>query len=305
MKTSARHSKKYRETASSPEKVHNLNFSSGTKKRKILRKTVLLSLLLAGLLVSCEVLNQLAPLAGSGSPAPLTLGEVIQGLKTALIVGTDSSSTKLHLTDGYFKDAAVKILLPPEAREITENANKPLLAAIGVKKLIDNVVLSMNRAAEDAAAEAGPIFRQAITNLSFSDAWAILKGSNPAEQSQSTAFDSLAATHYLRSTTYQALYQAFSPKLNQSLDKKLVAGISANSAWNNLTGAYNKVASSVPGKVAGLKPVNTDLSGYATAKALDGLFLKVGEQEKLIRKDPVNWASTSVGNILKRVFGQK
>ena len=266
-------------------------------------KRTLLCFLVA-LLISpaCDMLNQLA--TTTVTQAPLSLDEVIKGLKTALVVGTDSSTTRLHLVDGYFRDAAVKILLPPEAKDIVENADKPIFSAIGLKKMIDQVILSMNRAAEDAAADAGPIFRQAITGLSFSDAWAILKGTNPAAPGSAGTFDSLAATHYLHSVTYQSLYNAFSPRMNQSLDKKLVAGLSANAAWKDMTGAYNKVAGSVAGKLAGLKTVNTDLAGYATGKALDGLFLKAGEQERMIRHNPFAWAASSVGDILKRVFGK-
>jgi hypothetical protein len=248
---------------------------------------------------SCDFLN-----VDNGDE--LTIEEVIEGLKTALIVGTDTSVMKTSAVDGYYGDPLLKIPLPEEAKIITDNLESPLLSALGLPDMIDDVVLSINRAAEDAASDAGPIFKNAITSLTISDAWDILNGINPASSKKSAEFDSTAATAYLRSTTYIALVDAFSPYINSALDKDIsVLGFSANEAWNTLTSIYNPVANSRLGILAGLEPVTTNIAEYTVGKALDGLFLKVGEEEIKIRRDPWAWASETVGNILTRVFGKK
>jgi len=153
--------------------------------------------------------------------------------------------------------------------------------------LIEDVIVRMNRAAEDAAKEATPIFVGAITSMTIVDAIEILHSNDTA------------ATHYLRGTTYYELKDLFQPKIDNSLDKALVAGISTNESWESLTVAYNSVAETFAGQLIGLTPVNTDLSEHVTRKGLDGLFLKVAEEEKDIREDPL----ARVNDILKKVFG--
>lgn len=249
---------------------------------------------------SCdEILRVINTETQSGSQ--ISGQEVIEGLKTALLVGTDSSVSSTSRINGYFKDEAIKILLPPEANIIYENKDHMLFRAVGLDKKIDETILAINRAAEDAASEAGPIFRSSIRSLSITDGITILKGSNPAAANQSQAFDSTAATEYLKSTTYPQLINAFSPKIKTSLDKKLVGNYSPNQLWENLTGSYNSIAERSMGMVTPLE--NTDLSAYVTEKAMEGLFYKVAIEEKKIRKDPWKWAQTSVGNILQKVFG--
>jgi hypothetical protein len=257
-----------------------------------MRKNLFLGLIVASLLglTSCDLLN---------SDSSLTEGEVIEGLKTALQVGTDSSVAVLSANNGYFSDAAVKILLPEEASTITTYAEQ-----LGIGDLVDNAVLSINRAAEDAAPEAKTIFVDAITNLSISDAWDILNGTNPASTTKSTdAFDSTAATQYLRSTTYSALVSAFSPKIDNSLAKPLVGSYSTTEIWSSVTTPYNTFAESFAGQLLSLETVNVDLGEYVTEKALDGLFYKVGVAEREIRRDPLRWAASTIGDILKKVFG--
>jgi hypothetical protein len=257
------------------------------------------------LLATCIGISSCELLEDTG----LTTEQVAEGLKTALVVGTDSSSSILSTVNGYYGDAAVKILLPPEADGILDAMNEIGAVKTLMEPVIDNVVKTVNRAAEDAAVEAAPIFKNAITSMSFSDAWAILKGSNPANPKKSTEFDSLAATHYLISTTYDALSAAFSPKIDVSLNKDLLGSVSANDAWNTFETKYNSVAENAGYQlilsIAGINmdPVPSSLGAYATERALDGLFLKVGEQERSIRENPLKWAATTVGNILEKVFG--
>lgn len=238
------------------------------------------------LLTSCEVLQQVATQAASQTgPAPLTSSEVANGLKTALKLGADSSVARLSKTDGFFKDAALKILMPPEAKQIIEKIDM----IPGGKKMVDNVVLCLNRAAEDAAKEAKPILVNAITSMTIADAFSILNGADTS------------ATHYLKQNTYSSLKALFAPKIDASLGKPLVAGVSTNAAWNTLTGAWNKVAVSLPGKLAGLTPVKSSLTDYVTEKALQAVFVKVAQEEKNIRKEPFKWAI----DIIQRVFGSK
>jgi len=214
---------------------------------------------------------------------PLTEYEVSSGLKEALRVGTDSAATRLGALNGYYGDELVKILLPEEANIIVDNISR----IPGGNKLVEDVVMRINRAAEDAAKEAGPVFWGAIKNMTISDAFAILNGSEKA------------ATDYLHKQTYDDLFKLYNPKIQTSLDKEIVAGISTNESWESLTGKWNRIAESPLGQFADLEAVKTDLDAYLTEKALDGLFVKIAQQEKLIREDPM----ARVNDILKRVFG--
>lgn len=232
------------------------------------------------MLSSCAELMQVAQ--SFDVSKPLTQTEIISGLKEALLVGTDSSATKLSKVNGYFSDEMVKILLPPEADIIVKNISK----IPGGDKLVNDLILRINRAAEDAAAEVKPVFANSIRSMTFGDAVGILKGPDNA------------ATEYFRETTYSQLFDLYNPKIKTSLDKKLIAGISATESWDKLTGEWNKLANSIVGQVAGFKPVAIKLNEYLTAKALNGLFLKIEEEEKQIRHDPL----ARVTEILKRVF---
>lgn len=206
--------------------------------------------------------------------------EVIAGLKSALNVGTDTSVTILNKLDGYYKDDAVKILLPEEAQVIYTNISK----IPGGNALVEETVKSLNRAAEDAAIEAKPIFIDAITGITITDGLSILRGTDTA------------ATSYLMGKTFSPLTAAFAPKIDVSLNKKLLGNISANSAYNDLVKAYNDA--SLNGLLFPKITTNT-LGEHVTKRALDGLFKKVAEEEISIRKDPL----ARVTDILKKVFG--
>lgn len=237
------------------------------------------------LLSSCELMEE------SG----LSDSEIAEGLKTALEVGADSSVFKTSALDGFYKNEAIKILLPPEAGVIVDNIGR----IPGGEDLIENLVLSINRSAEDAAKSAAPILKDAVRGLTINDALTILNGQNPAMGKKSgSAFDSTAATGYLRSTTYTDLTAAFSVPINASLDKKLVNNISTNSVWKEITSKYNQI-------FFWEEPINTNLGEFVTQKALNGLFTQVGNEEIKIRRDPWKWVTTAVGDILTKVFGSK
>jgi len=233
------------------------------------------------LFTGCAELSQI--LQTASTVQELTEGDVISGLKEALIVGARNAAGRLSSEGGYYTDLAVKIPLPDEAKVIVENVSK----IPGGEKLLEDVVLSINRAAEDAAKEAAPIFVNSVTQMTVTDAFGILKGADNA------------ATQYLVKTTYNELYNLYKPKINISTNKDIVAGISAQESWTTLTGKWNTVANSIAGRLAGFKPVTTDLDDFLTKKALDGMFLKVEGEELKIRKE----VSARVTPILQKVFG--
>ncbi len=246
---------------------------------------------------SCEVLNE---------DLGLSTEDVVKGLKKALEIGADSSTTGLSALNGYYGDEAVKILLPPEADIITNNLNKLGSVSPGIQTFVEGelekLVLSINRSAEDAADDALPILTNAITGLSIADGWDILHGSVPAGNKAATAeFDSLAATHYLEQETRPDLIVAFSTPINQSLSKPLVGNASTYSIWNGVTSTYNDAVSiyNLIPLVQPLETVDTDIGEFVVGKALDGLFLKVGGEERKIRRNPFEWAI----DIIQRVFG--
>jgi len=210
--------------------------------------------------------------------------EIVQGLKEALKVGTDTSSTKLNKTDGYYADLTVKILLPPQADQVMELKDQ----VPGMSDLVEDVILQINRSAEDAAIEAKPIFQSAITSMTVSDGKSILFGADNA------------ATTYLKSKTYNSLFTTYLPKMNESLNKELIPGVSAQSTWTELTTTWNTYASTFAGQLLGMNEVNVALDTFVTQKGLDGLFIKVALEEKDIRNDP----TARVNDILRKVFGE-
>lgn len=233
---------------------------------------------------SCAELTQIAQSAVSQN-LPLTNTEIVAGLKEALTVATDSTVAHLSAIDGYLKDQAIKILLPPEAQTITKNLSK----LPGGAKLVDDVIIRINRAAEDAAKGAKPIFVNSVKEMTFTDALSILRGPDNA------------ATQYFKQKTSVQLSELYRPKIRESLNKNLVAGISTQQSWNELTTQWNKLANSAVGKIGGLKPVDVKLEDYILQRALDGMFLKIEEREKDIRTN----ANARVTALLKRVFGNQ
>lgn len=214
---------------------------------------------------------------------PLSETEVAEGLKEALITGSKNASSILSAVDGYYGDALVKILLPEEASVIIDNLSK----IPGGDKLVEDLILSINRAAEDAAKEVSPIFINSIKQMTINDAFGILRGADNA------------ATMYLIKTTRDDLFNVFKPKIRQSTEKDIVGGISAKDSWEALTGKWNIFASSIAGRLAGVSPVNIDFDDYLTNKALDGVFLKVQVEEKKIREN----VSARITPLLQKVFG--
>lgn len=235
------------------------------------------------LFISCAEIMQVVQTLELETEQPLTQTEIISGLKEALVFGTDSATFKLGKIDGYYRDELVKIMLPSEADILVDNINR----IPGGKGLLEDVIQKINRAAEDAASEAAPIFLNSIRDMNIQDAIGILNG------------EKNAATMYFRRTTFNQLFNLYRPKIKASLDKKLIGNISTIESWDYLTDQWNQIAGSFAGQLAGLRAVDVVLDEYLTNKALDGLFLKIEEEERQIREDPL----ARVTNLLKRVFG--
>lgn len=239
-----------------------------------MKKTALLLFLTVGISLYTEaqtikgLLNKVTKsnTAGNG----LSNEDVINGLKEALRVGTDSSARRLSKLDGFFADEAIKVLMPEEAKKVETK-----LRAMGMGSMVDKAILSMNRAAEDAASGVGNIFWNAIKGMTITDGIQILRGGD------------FAATNYLKTATTKELTDKFKPVIETSLAK-----FDATKYWKDVFTTYNRFS---------LNPVNTDLTAYVTEKALSGLFLKISQEEQKIRKNP----AAQVTDILKKVFGSK
>ncbi len=206
------------------------------------------------LLVASFSMNSCAELQQVINTTSSTTGiNIADGLKQALEVGVTSGVDILSKDGGYFKDQAVKILLPDELKQVDSALRK-----IGLSSLADQGLKVLNQAAESAVSEAKPIFISAIKNMTINDAMGILKG------------DNLAATTYLKTNTFSALETAFAPKVEASLSK-----VGADKVWTNIIEQYNQIPF--------VKKVEPNLTSYVTTQTINGLFTKVGDKEKEIR----------------------
>lgn len=209
-----------------------------------------------------QVVNQL-PQSGGISNV-----EIASGLRQALNFGIDKQVTKLTQTDGFYKNELVKILLPEELHKVDK-----ALRDIGLSKLADEGLKTLNRAAEDAVKEATPIFVDAVKSMTFADAKNILLGKDNA------------ATLYLTSKTESALYGKFNPVIKNSFSK-----VGADQIWENLIIKYNAIPFT--------NNVNPDLTDYVTSEALKGVYTMIALEEKNIRTK----LSSRTTDLLKKVF---
>jgi len=222
-----------------------------------------------GFLLSFVIGSSVIALPAAAGVADLSNADAVSGLKQALTDGSAAAVKMLGQDNGYFGNAKVKIPLPPNLQKIESG-----LRVMGMKKQADELVLSMNRAAEAAAPEAKQLLVDAVKKMSVQDAKAILTGGDTA------------ATDYFRRTTQDQLTQRFLPIVKKSTDRV------------GLAQQYNSLA----GQGASLGLVKKDdatIETYVTRKALDGLYLMIAEQEKAFRQNPVGATS----DIVKKVFG--
>lgn len=214
-----------------------------------------------------NVVNTLNQNLGQG----LSNDKIVSGLKEALNRGSNASSDRASKVDGFYRNPAIKIPFPKEAKEMEST-----LKSIGMQKQTDAFVKSLNRAAEDAAKKAAPIFLNAITSMTINDGLTILRGGENS------------ATTFLQSKTTSDLKQEFSPIVRASLKK-----VQVTKYWTPLAKNYNKLPM--------VKKVNPNLEEYVTTKAIEGLFKLVAEEEAKIRKDPIGTGSA----LLQEVFGTR
>lgn len=231
------------------------------------------------LFTQCDTLSQLSTTDGSSgsttssnSASSVSSSEAAAGIKQALSQGLDRSIKSLSVTDGFLGNAAVKILMPPEAQKI-ENA----LRTVGLGSLCDRLIQSLNRAAESAVEEAAPVFVSALSKLTIRDATNILLSGQED-----------AATQFFKRTTTDELANRFSPIVEGALGKHNVAQY-----WAAAVLQYNELP-------LVNEKIETDLTKYVTGKAIDGLFHQVAREELKIR-DNLGGARTTP--LLQKVFG--
>ncbi|CAM4091097.1 MULTISPECIES: DUF4197 domain-containing protein [Flavobacterium] len=227
--------------------------------------------LLTFTLFSCAELQQVVDQLPQGTVPGLSQTDIASGLKEALDKGIEKQVSKLTATDGFFKNEAVKILLPDELQTVDKK-----LRQVGLSKLADEGLKVLNRAAEDAVKEATPIFVDAVKQMSFNDAKNILMGDNSA------------ATTYLQNSTSTALYGKFNPVIKNSFAK-----VGADKVWSNIISKYNNIPF--------VEKVNPDLTDYTTNKAMDGVFKMIAVEEQSIRTD----FSSRTSDLLKKVFAMQ
>lgn len=246
---------------------------NATKKLSQMKNKLVLAGILFALLFASSSCDTLAQMDGSnsatnnnGTPSNT---EINSGIKQALQIGLEDGVKQVSAVNGYFKNPLIKIMFPPNAIKV-ENT----LRDIGLGSLCDKVELSLNRAAEDAAKQATPIFLNALKQMTLGDAMNILTGSDTA------------ATAYFKKTTASQLTAQFSPIIAKSLDQA-----NATKYWSDVTTRYNKIPF--------VKPVQTDLTAYVTQQAINGLFVVIGQKEKQIREN----LGARTTPLLQKVFG--
>lgn len=238
---------------------------------------IYLGLLIASLLLPTVATAQLNKLkkaldavnsvsSSTDNPSPT---EMAMGLKEALEKGTSQSIDRLNLENGFFGNPAIKLPFPEEAIQVERSLRK-----IGLGNLCDQLINSINRAAEDAVKEARPLFTQAIKEMTFKDVQGILLGSERA------------ATDYLQLSTSAGLKVKFASPIQASLQK-----VGATAHWETVMSRYNKIPL--------VKPVTTDLTAYVTEKALQGLFMEIAKEELALRKN----SNLRSSPLLQKVFG--
>lgn len=225
------------------------------------------------LFAACKDLQKLAAdgQKAMGSTAPLSNADAVSGLKEALKLGANKAASSASQTDGFYKNPLIFIPFPPAAQKVKENAIK-----LGMTAQVTKFEETLNRAAEEAARSAAPVFINAITGMSLTDGLTILRGADTA------------ATNYLRTKCTDSLLVRFRPIVASATQK-----VELTKYWNPLATAYNKIPL--------VTPINPDLDGYVCERGISGLFKLIGNEETNIRTN----AAARTSEILRKVFGSK
>jgi len=226
-----------------------------------------------GLQTLNDVLDTTDTMLNGDSPvAELTNSEVINGLKEALKVGTDTAVNLASKADGFYKNPLLFIKFPEEAIKVKNTLNDA-----GFGNLVDDFELTLNRAAEEASKEAAPIFVNAILGMSIEDGFTILNGGENA------------ATNFLKNKTTAELRKKFSPTVQNAIET-----VNLTKVWEPVISKYNLLTI-----LTGGEEINPDLEAYVTNKAIDGLFIHIAKEENQIRENP----AARVTDLLAKVFG--
>jgi hypothetical protein len=216
---------------------------------------------------SCDTIKNLP---GAGTYTGITESEAAEGIRQALDQGVGRGISLLHARDGFFGNAAYKILMPPEAQRIEST-----LRDLGMGSMVDRAILQINRGAEEAVAQARPIFVDALRQMTITDAIGIVRGG------------SSSATQYFRDKTTAALVTAFTPIIRTTLDQL------------NATKYYDEVVNIYNGFPTTRQKLNPDLVSYVTGRAVNALFDQIAQEEANIRTN----AAARTTDVLKKVFG--
>lgn len=208
----------------------------------------------------------------SQAGGPVSESEIVLGLREALAQGTTRAVTQLGRSDGFWQNLAVRVPLPDSLAK-----GEKMLRRVGMGGRIDEFHLTLNRAAERAVPEAADLFGNAVRQMTIADARGILQGADDA------------ATQFFRRTAGEALRARILPIVHKATQQ-----VGVTQQYKRMVQNYGPML-----QMAGVR--DTDLDAFVTAKALDGLFLVVADEEKRIRQNPV--ARTS--EILRRVFGAR
>ena len=205
--------------------------------------------------VATDIINGVGgAIAGTTGATPTNL-QMENGMRDALTQCLTNGASAVSIKDGFFRNIAIKILFPQEARQVEAG-----LRNLGMGSICDQAIIKFNRAAEDASKKATPIFTDALKKITIVDVANILLGPNNA------------ATSYFKNNTQTQLVASFSPVINKSL-----SSVGATQAWSTVTTNYNKIPL--------VKPVNTNLGQYVTGKAIDGLFFMIAKEELKVREN--------------------
>ncbi len=204
----------------------------------------------------------------AGNGTQLSNDNMVEGLMEGLKLGINTATGSASKSDGFFKNPEIFIPFPKEAESMKKTLEKTM------KPQVDDFVMKLNRAAEKASEKAGPIFLDALKQMTFTDALTILQAKDDA------------ATQYLKAKTMSPLTDAFAPVINDALST-----VGATQAWSVLANAYNMIPF--------VQKVNPDLGKYTTELALVGIFKLVSQEEMKIRKDPAAFGN----NVIQNVFG--
>ncbi len=234
-------------------------------------KRIIIVLLMCCFLVSAASAGWRDKLKQFLKEQELSEEKIVEGLKEALKVGTQKAVEKTGIKDGYFGNEKIKIPMPEKMQKVDKMMRK-----LGMDREMDRFLESMNRAAEAAAPEALSIFKNAVKEMTISDARGILKGGDHA------------ATEFFSTKTRSALSELFKPIVTNKLEQ-----VGSTKKFNRIIKKYNRLPL--------VKPTSFTLENYVTEEALDGLFYMVGKEEEKIRKDP----KARVTEILKEVFSNR